>query len=117
MPLIKAADMPAPRLELRWQAIFDRRSKNQSVCYYNLVIPLKETDIRRATAGDNTLSINIGRTDSVGFLTDEIDLARGTINTPFRDGAHAMWDAKHLGNLPVYAVYGPWAMLVTEDCR
>lgn len=105
--IINADLMPAPRLELRWEK--DGDTWENRICNYNLVIPLQENDCRRDHEdGEQTeQTINIGQTlvsMGLGFplYGDEKGLH---IDVPFRDGAHAIWDSKVLGGLPIYAVY------------
>lgn len=119
METIAEKDMPAPRLELRWRDI-PRNERGYCVeCIYSLVLSLDRYDIRaerydddgNQLDGKNTeLSIEIGKTFSDGEAAKRL---RGNrIDTPFRDGAHAQWDSKQLGNLPIYAVADGRAMLV-----
>jgi hypothetical protein len=112
MTTIAASDMPAPRLELRFVYTVE--------CVYSLVLGLGEYDVRRERSDDegNELPdveeqlVQIGRTLSTGKSTKRYDVTVDKIDTPFRDGAHAKWDSKQLGGLPIYAVVGDRAMLV-----
>jgi len=117
MPLIDANEMPAPRLELRW--IKTGETWSQRDCAYNLVLPLRDIDIRREDDNGeivrNTLTLEIGRTRVKGgfkylFQPNEEDGYQ--IGTPYRDCAHAMWDSNALCGIPVYAVFEEHAMLV-----
>lgn len=111
--LIDEDMMPAPRLELRWSRF---KGWAQRRCYYNLVLPLQEHDIRREDKDGNqvrsVLTVNIGMTESTGSYESPLDERHQFIPTPFRDGAHAGWDAKVLGGLPVFAVADGKARLV-----
>ncbi len=108
--------LPAPRLQLRWatpskkdqddfgfvQASNPEPGEHRRwICHYEIVLPLREHDIRREDAdGQNVrseLAILINRS------------SRGTTetcpkDTPYRDGAHAKWDSGVLGGLPVYVI-------------
>lgn len=111
--LINESAMPAPRLELRWVRI---KGWSHRKCFYNLVLPLKESDIRREDKDGNKvwneLTVQINQTEVTGSPLSPINDQRGYIETPFRDGMHAIWDSKALGGLPVYAVADGVAYLV-----
>ncbi len=110
--LIPASQMPCPRLELRWIKTGDTWTERE--CAYSIVIPLAEHDIRREDKEGNKvrreLTVEIGRTRVTGGMGDEPIWDGKKVDTPYRDGAHALWDAEHL-HLPVYAVCGDSAML------
>jgi hypothetical protein len=120
---IPESEMPAPRLELRWIDLEKPHVDHYEYtveCVYSLVLPLGEFDIRRERVADDgtelpdapTHSAELGRTRSTGNSTKRYWEKEDAIDTPYRDGAHAHWDAKHLGNLPIYAVAAGRAMLV-----
>src|SRR5262245_38298431 len=94
--------MPTPRLQLRWEKVAEGEWK----CNYELVIKLGKLDIRnpqdykRATEKLIPLSSGTMVQSTRGPVWPD-----GTVDTPFRDGAHARWDAEQLGNPPIYAVY------------
>jgi len=101
------------RLELRWRNATDAE-KSKSLfgthvvaCDYGLVIPLGEHDIRRDIYHDGE---ETGETQTEVFYVFRTTLSSGgngvrTANDPpFRDAAHAQWDAKVLGNLPIFCV-------------
>ncbi len=127
MPLIKASELPPTRLELRWRPVTeaDRRDGddyNYTVaCDYDLVLELDELDIRGEVyddAGNLTerkreKRVSLGGTRSTGTVERRLSLERGEIETPFRDGSHALWDHMKL-NLPAYVVAGEWAMDVVQ---
>lgn len=98
--------MPAPRLELLWD-----KEVGERTCTYSLVIPLKKGDIRRENSNGkdvrNILKLKIGKTRVSGGVS----IQDGVVETPFRDGAHALWDSKAL-KLPIYAVCGDTFTLV-----
>lgn len=95
--------LPSPRLELEWKPISNDWEERE--CIYSLVIPLREHDIRREDNNKSELKIEIGRTTVKG---GRYPVNNGKVDTPFRDGVHAMWDAKIL-NLPVWAVCDTYA--------
>ena len=123
MTTIAEKDMPAPRLELRYRKAepddgFDRQY--QTVCEYNLVFPLSKYDIRAEYRGPRgghkfgkfrtkTVRINLSATSRA---LEDCLMDDDTVNTPFRDCAHACWDSWHLGKPPIYAVANGRAMLV-----
>ena len=113
MSLIDSNSLPAPRLELRW--IKTGKTWQRRECSYALVIPLDEFDIRREDEDGkkvrSELSIEIGRTGVNGGRDQGPIWEDKYIDTPYRDGSHSLWDAKHLGNLPVYVVCEDKAML------
>lgn len=106
--------LPAPRIQLRWAEAEQNNRGYEWACHYELVLPLSKYDIRREVY------------DEDGELTGEVSelvaalkppTLRGSSSTPcqardgtryydapFRDGAHAGWDAKVLGGLPVYVI-------------
>lgn len=115
--LIHEKDLPAPRLELRWQSK-DRWQSGQ--CDYALVLPLRPNDVRRQQVADDgaeidreTLTVLLGMTDS--DMAGRPPISGEEIRVPFRDGAHAIWDSRPLGGLPIYAVCEGRAMEVKVD--
>lgn len=121
MSTIPESEMPAPRLELRWTdegAPF--RDGYTIACVYSVVIKLGDYDIRKERVDENyeplpnvpTHSAELGKTLSTGEVGRKWHREQDAIGTPYRDGAHAQWDAKQLGNLPIYAVACGRAMLV-----
>ena len=112
-PLIPQKKLPAPRLELRWAP--GTEGWGSCTCFYNLVLPLDKYDVRRERTrkkGERIaeLTMEIGATQRMGGGGSP--LQEWGIATPYRDGAHALWDAKLLGNLPIYAVCEGKAQLV-----
>lgn len=101
-----AEPLPAPRLQLRWRKPTKRELARDSVahinkfrwtCEYEIVLPLQENDIRRSKKRTE-LKLRIGRT----FMSTGQPLT--VFDPPFRDGAHAHWDSKALGDIPVYVI-------------
>lgn len=117
--LIDELDLPTPRLELRWYPSDEPHYKNdkwyERRCEYLLVLPLKEHDIRREDEDGNSIYTE-------NFILINETIVRGgkgspingnlSIDTPYRDSAHAKWDAASLNNLPIYAVCEGKAYLV-----
>ncbi len=104
LPLIPADTLPAPRLELRWR----REGDDWSVawCDYQLVLPLRDGDLRREWTGTDTLTLRITTTrrTSPGPASDQHPVSRAGIDVPYRDAAHAEWDAAALHGVPVFVV-------------
>jgi hypothetical protein len=104
----KRDHLPAPRIELRWEP--SNKPKYNWQCHYELVIPLRETDIRREDDNGNKvrsiLVVPMGP-PSLRFSSSTpcsgLDHA-GYCDTPYRDGAHAQWDAAVLGGLPIFVI-------------
>jgi len=92
-------DVKNARLELRWEKTPQDREWPW-MCHYELLIPLLTAGEIRATLGGT----NVGSSRSSMVYED------GTIDTPFRDGAHAKWDSEILGGLPVNVVCGDKTM-------
>lgn len=95
-----------PHLRLRWEKT---ERADYWLCYYELVIPLDKADIRREVYKDGKLiAERVCNVVSMGSPTKRtstrVPCCYGDWDAPFRDGAHAMWDAAKLGNLPVYVI-------------
>ena len=103
--------LPLPRLQFRWEK--DGDTWESRICHYELILPLREHDIRREREYDDNgnlikelpyLTIPISSTKVSGGIHKE----HMTINkhsTPFRDGAHAIWDNEVL-KMPIWIVCG-----------
>lgn len=90
-----------PRLEITWA-----RSTEPGydwLATYELVLPVRATDIRDEEHRRGFLRIPMGATRR-GGSQEPID-KDGNVETPFRDGCHIRWDAAVLG-LEAWAVYG-----------
>lgn len=117
--------LPLPRLQLRWHykpvpksepqrrkdiALSKRMSAEMGVkytedeawdCFYELVLPVDKYDIRNERYGVNFILIPISWARRTSTSTPcEWDATDDT----FRDGAHAFWDSKALGWLPIFVV-------------
>lgn len=118
-PVIPADGLPTPRIELRWRdPKHEERIKDgyTSVCDYDLVIGLREVDIRvddtdgRVCKGSREYRVNLGKTGSSGNAASRFhpDFIEG----PFRDSSHAMWDGVQLGRPPIYKIAAGHAQLM-----
>ena len=101
--------LPVPRLQLRWVPS-TRKREYQWECHYELVMPLREHDIRREDEDGRDVRsefvVAMKEPQLRGSTGVPCQAPDGTryCDTPFRDGAHAHWDAEVLGNLPVYVI-------------
>jgi len=98
--------LPCPRLELLWN-----KQEGIRTCIYTLVIPLRESDLRRENSKGkdvrDVLKLKIGKT----IVDGGVSVREGVVETPYRDGCHALWDSKALG-IPAYAVCGDTFTLI-----
>lgn len=98
-PATRPEGLPVPRLQLRWESAGD--GMWERVCHYELVFALQEHDCRN-DAKTGFAVVQLGRTRQGG---GDPDWSEGLERrTPFRDGAHAKWDAAQFGGLPVYVI-------------
>lgn len=97
--------LPAPRLQMRWEC-GDNFDCNW-VCHYEMVFPLRELDIRNTDNGSPGFAVvTLGRTrQNGGSDTPPWHYNPVRNRRPYRDGAHAEWDAAMFGGWPVY-VFG-----------
>lgn len=101
-PLPCEAGLPMPRLQLRWQDLpmNDPAGFGKTwICRYELIIPLREHDIRAEREGKPDRPFHrvlIGTTRAGCSSPPEF--------APYRDGAHAAWDGAVLGGLPVFVI-------------
>jgi hypothetical protein len=110
----KQTKLPSPRLQLRW-APSTRKAGFNWECHYELVIPLDKYDIRAEQEGPRggkrpplkEMVIPMkgpSLRESQGVpCTDQFSGQR-YYDAPDRDGAHAMWDAKLIGNPPIFVI-------------
>lgn len=104
--------LPAPRIQLRWQP--STGTGYQWECHYELVIALRKTDVRAEQYGPRggrlpnlkELVVPIKPPSLRGSSQTPCTWSDGTrsYDAPYRDGAHAMWDAEQLGNPPIYVI-------------
>lgn len=104
--------LPAPRLELRWE----KESHSAWLCRYNIVIPLSSNDIRLegfdAAGSEFRRQLSATRCERTTWdKEDSYPIRGGTIETPFRDGAHIAWDS-FLMKLPAYVVRDHYAQFI-----
>lgn len=110
----RVGPLPAPRLQLRWAEAEPNERGFQWACHYELVLPLGEHDIRREVYdeyGEQTGEVSElvaalkppTLRDGGGYPCEAQDGTR-YFDPPFRDGAHAQWDAAVLGGLPIYVI-------------
>jgi hypothetical protein len=104
---IKRAALPAPRMQLRWAR--STNSEYQWQCHYELVLPLGVHDVRReADEGKQITELVVPMKEPTMRNSSATPCTALSgerhCDAPFRDGAHAQWDAKLLGGLPVYVI-------------
>lgn len=107
-------ELVAPRLQLRWAPTAPNDRAYPWECHYELVMPLREIDIRRDVYNEDGEKIG-----EVSELVVELkpptrrysdmtpcQAQDGSCyyDEPYRDGAHAQWDAEALGGLPIYVI-------------
>lgn len=111
--------MPEPRLQMRWvhrsePHDLDCDGERSWECHYELVLPLREFDIRREVYEGGE---QVGERENlvVPLKGPTIRGSNGNVpcidrqgqhyyDAPIRDGAHAVWDGEVLGNLPIYVI-------------
>ena len=115
-------DLPAPRLQLRWEeenaADSDKERSGTWLCHYEMVIPLSRLDIRRER-DDGTATDEDGNIKGSCFMALPMGLTRiypmkspmesdrngeQVLREPFRDSMHASWDSQRLG-MPAFVVW------------
>lgn len=100
------SSIPSPRLELLWE----KQDDGRFICRYSLVIPLRDYDIRREDENGDHVRSEISLLISTTVVDTNNPLfpihSDGSIDTPFRDTAHARWDNEALGgNLRIIVRY------------
>lgn len=110
------------RLQLRWTGPEDRDEFGCAkwTCHYELYIPLQDGDIRRKNEDGEDFfegkTIEIGKTARTsGRVPCRMDDGTEYFDVPFRDGAHALWDSKHLGSLPIVVIAPNGAIIARPD--
>lgn len=110
---IKKPKLPTPRLQLRWAR--SEYNEHWWECHYELVILLDEHDIRREVyRNGRLLAKKLPREYVVPIGGPTIRQGSGVppcsvgdnryCDAPYRDGAHAQWDSKQLGDPPIYVI-------------
>lgn len=114
--MMHAIELPAPRLQIRWEVNPDSESRYyEYLCHYELVMPLREHDIRREVYDDSgkmtgkrtELVIPMGGPSKRGSDHPPCTVPNSDqlcFDAPYRNGAHASWDAEALGGLPVWVI-------------
>ena len=111
-----ARKLPAPRLQLRWKE--STHAGYQWQCHYELVILLDKYDVRREIyKNGRELKKQLPREFAIPMKGPSLrntsskfppctsgDGKQRYEDTPYRDGAHAKWDAIQLGDLPIFVV-------------
>ena len=116
-------NLPAPRMQLRWEPCSIDGYNWQ--CHYELVINLGEFDIRRDVyKNGRQLKKKLPRQLAIKMKEPQLRQTSGipctSINgeryadAPFRDGAHAKWDAEQL-NVPVFVIAPDGKAFKVED--
>lgn len=104
--------MTQARLQFRWEATdkpADEFGARDWICKYELSIPLGPHDIRREDEEQNKVRdaqvIELGSTKR-GSVQQPCINEDGAhyFDAPYRDGAHATWDAPKLGNIPIVCI-------------
>ncbi len=102
--------LPLPRLQMRWaekptpKSQLRERSFGGAAawdCFYELVLPVDKFDIRNEGAEVGFILVPIGHSRR---HSDRRPCEQGPTDTPYRDSAHAYWDSKALGWLPIFIV-------------
>ncbi|MDQ1185955.1 hypothetical protein [Agrobacterium larrymoorei] len=108
----KESDTRKVVLRLRWEAAPDNFSfsgKNW-LCHYELVIPLQRWDRRREDEDgvphrdELVVPLNSPCVRAADREPCRLDDGTYWFDTPYRDGAHAYWDAKLLGDPEVLCI-------------
>lgn len=113
MAKLAANKLPAPRMQLRWEK--SPTPEYQWQCHYELVILLGEHDIRREVyKNGRQLKKKMPRELAITMKPPTMRSGNGKppcgaelnryADPPFRDGAHAMWDAIQLGDPPIFVI-------------
>lgn len=109
-----AVRLPTPRLQLRWATNPSADSLHEYLCHYELVIPLREHDIRREVYDED--GMQTGETAEMvirihGPTKRDANhrpccdmLGRRFYDEPYRDGMHAKWDSEALGGIPIFVI-------------
>ncbi|MDX4957865.1 hypothetical protein [Delftia acidovorans] len=106
--------LPAPRLQLRWM-LSAADPAHQWECHYELVMPLRGGDIRAERIGPRGGKLSALKELAIPMKPPTLRGGKSTpctcpfkgtrfYDAPYRDGAHAQWDAAALGNLPLFVI-------------
>lgn len=111
-----ASKLPTPRMQLRWEVATEPDHHWQ--CHYELVILLDKWDVRREVyKRGRKLKRKLPRELAIPMKTPSFrnssshyppctsgDGKKRYADTPYRDGAHAKWDAIQLGDPPIFVI-------------
>lgn len=96
-------------------------------CHYELVLPLDKYDIRAQQEGPRggrlpplrELVVPIKEPSIRGSTSTPCVAQDGSYyyDSPYRDGAHAIWDAEVLGNPPIYAIAPDGTAIKREESK
>ena len=105
--------LPVPRLQLRWMPSTIKPEYNWE-CHYELVLPLGEWDVRAERYDDEGEPLPKLTELVVPMKSPSLRESSNTpcgdsrgkryYDAPFRDGAHAWWDSKLIGNPPIFVI-------------
>lgn len=113
--MMNPKELPLPRLQLTWKQT-DAREWN---CSYDFLIPISGGDIRNdgpegeVNGGPGFVAAHIGDTTCT---RSRHPFDGSALDTPFRDGAHAMWDSARLG-VPAFVVCDERAQFIEPKAR
>ena len=105
------AKLPYPRLELRWRKPTEDELAESDIsanmaCDYVLVLHKKHNGDARCNTEKGAAKVDVEYVLNTTMRGGGFPLVHnGVVDTPYRDGAHAMWDAEVL-DLPAFAIYG-----------
>jgi hypothetical protein len=121
-PIIKASQMPSPRLQLRWEKLDVEEDGYTWFCHYELVMTIGPYDIRHHTAEDMFSGRSVERAiqlfggTRVAISEGRLPISTDRIDAPRRDGAHIKWDAAQLG-LRAFVVCNEFAMEIEPESQ
>ena len=109
----RAPALPYPRLELRWRNPTKKELVESEInaglaCDYVLVLHKRHVGDQRCNGpkgGYAARDVEVVMNTTMREGGGREPLNGEEVDTPFRDGCHAQWDADVL-NIPAYAVYG-----------
>lgn len=112
-PRRKGIKRKEAHLQFRWEPVGEIKDwgMNTWCCHYELSLPLWKYDVRRENdSGKRVRSrhvVEIGNTTRTSNWNSVPCLERDGsyyFDAPFRDRAHARWDAEVIGNLPIVCI-------------
>lgn len=107
------ARLPFPRLELRWRKPNPKtpaEAGNEFICDYMLVLDKPSVGDARSNGPKGAYArLNVEYVLNSTGRSGGPAMGKDFLDAPFRDGAHATWDAPKLGNLPVFITFGKYS--------